>query len=92
LLQGWIAAYSFTDLTEDYLNSIDVEVDKILWSTLGSLEWRLKPRLQLSKEQRLNSGIEPVAQHLNKVRSNFYTLERDLFEKYWTPTRQESSN
>ena len=84
LLEGWIAAYSFTDLTEDYINSIDNEVDKILWSTLSSLEWRLKPRLQLSKSQRENSGIDPVIWYLNKVRSNFSSSDRELLEKYWT--------
>ncbi len=92
LLQGWIASYSFTDLTEDYLNSIDSEVDKIIWSTLGSLEWRLKPRLQLSEIQRLNSGIKPVVWHLNNVRRKYPTLEKDLLEKYWTQDTQKSSN
>jgi RNA-directed DNA polymerase len=92
LLQGWIASYSFTDLTESYLNSIDREVDKIIWSTLGSLEWRLKTRLRLSEIQRLNSGIEPVAWHLDKVRRRYPTLETDILEKYWTQKTQKSSN
>jgi RNA-directed DNA polymerase len=92
LLQGWIASYSFADLTDDYLKSIDNEVDKILWSTLGGLEWRLKPRLQLSNKQRLNSGIDPVVWHLDKVRRNYSSDERELLEKYWTQNRQKSSN
>lgn len=91
LLEGWIASYSFTDLTEDYMNSIDDEVDKILWSTLGSLDWRLKPRLQLSKGQRINSGVDPVGWHLNKVRSNFSSEDRELLDKYWTKYNQKPS-
>jgi RNA-directed DNA polymerase len=83
LLEGWIASYSFTDLNEDYINSIDNEVDKILWSTLGSLHWRLKPGLQLSKNQRVNSGINPVSWYLNKIRSNFSSSDTELFAKYW---------
>ena len=84
LLEGWIAAYSYTDLSDSYMNLIDNEVDKILWSTLSSFEWRLKPKLQLSKKQRENSGVNPVAWYLNKVRTNFSQSDRELFAKYWT--------
>ncbi len=83
LLDGWISAYSFTNLSDDYLNSIDAEVNKILSYTLTGLEWRLKPRGQLSMVQRYNSGVHPVAWHLNKVRENYSASDRKLLEKYW---------
>jgi RNA-directed DNA polymerase len=89
LLEGWIAAYSFTDLTESYINAIDNEVNKILWSTLGNLEWKLLPRQQLSKAQRENSGIDPVSWHLDKVRANYRREDRELLEKYWTKTSEQ---
>ena len=86
LLEGWVASYAFTDLNKDRIASIDNEVDKVLWFSLDRRAWRLKPRLQLSEVQRINSGISPTVWYLDKVRNNFRPEDRELLEKYWTKT------
>ena len=82
LLEGWIAAYAYNDITGD-LTSIDREVNKMLWSTLYNFGWKLKPKF-LADRQRLNSGVNPTSQHLDKIRSAFSEKDRDLLTKYWT--------
>ena len=82
LLEGWVAAYGFCDLNENYMNEIDNEVGKVLWIGLKNLGWKLKPKF-LSKEQRLNSGIKSIHWHLNVVRGNL-GKDTKLFSKYWS--------
>lgn len=83
LLDGWIASYAFTNIDEKYLEIIDNEVNKTLWSTLYTFGWRLKPR-DLSKKQRECSGANPVSWHLYKIRASLSDEDRELLAKYWT--------
>jgi hypothetical protein len=53
LLQGWIAAYGFTDIDGQYATDIDNEMNKHLWYTLNKLGWRVIPK-NLTNEQRQN--------------------------------------
>ncbi len=88
LLEGWVAAYGFCDLNENYMNEIDNEVGKVLWIGLKNFGWKLKPKF-LSKEQRLNSGIKSIHWHLDVVRGNL-RKEGKLFSKYWS--KRENKN
>lgn len=83
LLEGWVAAYGFTDLNQKYVNKIDDEINKNLWQTLNDFDWKLKPRLALTKSQRQNSGVNPLQWYLDKIRSGFDAKDRELFAKYW---------
>ena len=50
LLQGWIAAYGFTDIGGSYAEDIDREMNKHLWQSLNKRGWRLVPK-KLTREQ-----------------------------------------
>lgn len=83
LIQGWIAAYGFTDITDLYATEIDEEMNKHLWSSLKRMGWALEPRY-LSTLQRLNSGVGLAKMHLDSVRKGISTSDKELFSKYWT--------
>jgi RNA-directed DNA polymerase len=83
LLEGWVSAYSFTDLTDDYLHSLDQEINKVLWTTLYKFGWKLKPRF-LSDEQRINSGIRLATWYLDSRRGKFKDDDKELLSKYWS--------
>ena len=83
LLAGWMSAYGFTDIGDDYLKSLDQEVNKILWISLDRFGWKLKPRY-LSDKQRLNSGVNPASWYLDSRRRNFEREDRELLSKYWS--------
>ena len=83
LMEGWIAAYGFTDLREVDIKAIDDEVNKILWKNLKSFEWKLTPK-HLSIKQRLNSGVEPAKWYLDRIRRNLNERDRELLSKYWS--------
>jgi len=83
LLQGWIAAYGFSDINNSYANKIDHELNLYMWHTLKKMDWKLKPRF-LSTTQRINSGVQPTAWYRDNLRRNFDTKSRELFAKYWT--------
>jgi RNA-directed DNA polymerase len=50
LLQGWIAAYGFTDIGGSYAEDIDNEMNKHLWYSLTKMGWRVLPK-KLTPEQ-----------------------------------------
>lgn len=83
LLEGWVAAYAFTDINEKDLTSIENEVNKMLWQSLYVFGWKLRPK-DLSEKQRLNSGVNPIGWHINKIRAGFRNEDRELLAKYWT--------
>lgn len=82
LLEGWIAAYGFTDIDDNYLNRIDSEINKLLWIALKKFGWKLKS-ITLDTKQRESSGIGLARNFKNKLRSRMPTLDRDLFSAYW---------
>jgi RNA-directed DNA polymerase len=84
LMEGWVAAYGFTDLNTTYVKLIDDEVNRILWLSLKKFGWKLKPNGFLANTQREKSGVGPIAWHLDKVRGNFDESDRDIFTKYWS--------
>jgi RNA-directed DNA polymerase len=83
LLEGWVAAYGFTDLNTRYVESIDEEVNKYLWKALKKLQWKIS-QSTLSIEQRANSGVKSAELYLANIRGNMNEKDRELLEKYWT--------
>lgn len=81
LVEGWIAAYAFSDINSSYAQEIDEEVNKCLWHALSKLGWKMKPKY-LSPGQRLNSGIQPVNWYLNSIRDGL--KDREVFAQYWS--------
>jgi len=84
LIEGWIAAYGFTDLPVNYIKAIDNEVNIILGHSLKKFGWKLKSGF-LSELQRENSGVNPISWYLSKIRINYKEDDRDIFSKYWSP-------
>lgn len=83
LMEGWIAAYGFSDLRDVDVKTLDDEINKVLWKNLNSFEWKLTPK-HLSNKQRLNSGVEPAKWYLDGIRRNLGERDRDLLSKYWS--------
>lgn len=83
LLQGWIAAYSFSDINKSYAEKIDTEMNRYLWKTLHKMGWKLKPK-NLNTLQREFSGVKPASWYLDNVRRRMDAKTRVLFSKYWS--------
>ena len=81
LLEGWIAAYGFTDINPSYIDKIDNELNASLNKGLRRLKWELKSK-SLSHNQRLNSGVLTVKIYLARVRGAM--KDKSLLSKYWT--------
>ncbi len=82
LLQGWISAYGFSDISSTYLKSIDNEVNNCIWEGLSKMRWELKTK-HLSMQQRENSGVKPAQWYLEKIRNGLDAKDKELFAKYW---------
>jgi hypothetical protein len=84
LVEGWIAAYGFTDIE---VAPIDAEVNKQLWKALSKLGWKLETEeaiKKLTSEQRGNSGIWSASEYLNNIRRGLSNKDEALLAKYWT--------
>jgi hypothetical protein len=82
LLEGWVAAYGYTDFNTNYIELIDDEVNKHLWKALKKLKWKIS-QSTLSIEQRDYSGVKSTGFYLNSLRNNMIEKDRELFKKYW---------
>lgn len=82
LIEGWVSAYGFTDIDDVYLKKVDNEINKLLFTALANLGWRLKVK-PITDIQRENSGIASTIKYRDKVRNRLDAKERSLLSKYW---------
>jgi RNA-directed DNA polymerase len=83
LLEGWVAAYGYTDLNASFIEDIEAEVNKHIWKALKRLGWKIS-KDTLSNEQRHYSGVKSIGLSLSNVRNNLNQEDRNLYEKYWS--------
>lgn len=81
LLQGWIAAYGYSDINITLRKKIDNNINRSLWGALKKFGWVLSPK-NLNVKQRHYSGVKHIDYYLENIRENL--ADKPLFEKYWT--------
>lgn len=85
IIEGWIAAYSFTDL-EPFLGHIETEIRKRIGVGAHWMGWL--PNTCLTDRQFRFSGIPDLSESLKQKRSSLLPKEKDFFHRFWSVSKR----